>query len=111
MMATPSEEQQEDVDFLLSLGEIFALVVYGQLILENAEIYEIDPDIVNQIFDFMVRDFAKFALELHNKPSSSAPQMEFCHKMLHKPLADTPQYERVWKEYVHALNGEYEMNA
>jgi len=111
MMATPSEEQQEDVDFLLALGEIFALVVYGQLILENAEIYEIDPDIVNQIFDFMVRDFSKFALELHNKPSSSAPQMEFCHKMLHKPLADTPQYERVWKEYVHALNGEYEMNA
>jgi acyl-CoA dehydrogenase len=111
MMATPSEEQQEDVDFLLAVGEIFTLVVYGHLILENAEIYEIDPDIVNQIFDFMVRDFSKFALELHNKPSSSAPQMEFCHKMLRKPLADTPQYERVWKEYVHALNGEYEMNA
>jgi acyl-CoA dehydrogenase len=111
MMATPTEEQQKDVDFLLALGEIFALVVYGQLILENVEIYEIDPDIVNQIFDFMVRDFSMFALELHNKPSSSDHQMEICQKMLRKPLADLPQYKRVWEEYVHALNGEYEMNA
>ncbi|MGD2252267.1 MAG: acyl-CoA dehydrogenase [Anaerolineales bacterium] len=111
MMATPDEEQQKDVDFLLALGEIFTLVVYGQLILENAEIYEIDPDLVNQIFDFMVRDFSKFALELHNKPSSSAQQMEICQKMLRKPQADLDQYNRIWKEYVHALNGEYEMNA
>lgn len=111
MQATPDEGQQKDVDFLLSMGEIFALVVYGQLILENAEIYEVDPDIVNQIFDFMVRDVSKFAVELHNKPSSSAQQMEFCLKMLRKPLADPTQYDRVWKEYVHALNGEYEMNA
>lgn len=111
MMATPNEEQKKDVDFLLALGEIFTLVVYGQLILENAEIYEIDPDIINQIFDFMVRDFSKFALELHNKPSSSAQQMEICHKMLRKPLSDLAQYQRVWKEYVHALDGEFEMNA
>ena len=110
MMATPDEAQQKDVDFLLALGELFALVVYGQLILENAGIYEMDSDIVNQIFDFMVRDFSKFALELHNKPSSSSDQMEICRKMLRKPQADPTQYERVWKEYVHALNGEYEMN-
>ncbi|MFC1936627.1 acyl-CoA dehydrogenase, partial [Chloroflexota bacterium] len=110
MMATPDDSQQKDVDFLLSMGEIFALVVYGQLILENSDIYEIGPDIVNQIFDFMVRDFSKYALELHNKPSSSSQQMEFCLKMLRKPLADQTQYDRVWKEYVHALNGEYEMN-
>ncbi len=110
MMATPDEEQQQDVDFLLALGEIFTLVVYGQLILENAEIYEIDPDIVNQIFDFMVRDFSKFALELRNKPSSSEQQMAICEKMLRKPVANPEQYERVWKEYVHALNGAYEMS-
>ena len=37
--ATPDEAQRQDVDFLLALGEIFALVVYGQLILENAPLY------------------------------------------------------------------------
>jgi len=34
--ATPDEAQQKDTDFLLALGELFTLVVYGQLILENA---------------------------------------------------------------------------
>ena len=34
--ATPDEAQQKDIDFLLAVGEIFTLVVYGQLILENA---------------------------------------------------------------------------
>jgi acyl-CoA dehydrogenase len=58
----------------------------------------------------MVRDFSKYALELHNKPSSSSKQMEICLKMLRKPAADQAQYEQVWEEYVHALNGEYEMN-
>ncbi len=40
--ATPGEAQQKDVDFLLALGEIFALVVYGQLILENVPIYNVN---------------------------------------------------------------------
>jgi acyl-CoA dehydrogenase len=57
-----------------------------------------------------VRDFSKFALDLHNKPSSSVQQMEICKKMLRKPVANPSQYNRVWEEYVHALNGEYEMN-
>ena len=37
--ATPDEAQQKDVDFLLALGELFTLVVYGQLILEGAELH------------------------------------------------------------------------
>jgi acyl-CoA dehydrogenase len=35
--APPDEAQRKDIDFLLAGGEIFALVVYGQLILENAK--------------------------------------------------------------------------
>ena len=37
--ARPSEEQIKDIDFLLNLGELFSLVAYGQLIIENARIY------------------------------------------------------------------------
>jgi len=110
MVATPNEDQQKDVDFLLALGEIFSLIVYCQLILENAEIYEVAPELVNQIFDIMVRDFSKYALELHNKPSSSLKQMELCLKMLRKPIPDQAQYDQIWAEYVHVLNGAYEMN-
>ena len=110
MMATPNEEQQKDIDFLMATGEIFSLIVYCQLILENAGIYDFEPDTVNQIFDIMVRDFSKYALELHNKSSSSPKQMEYCLKMLRKPIADQDQYKAVWEEYVLALNGVYEMN-
>ena len=110
IIATPDEEQQKDIDFLLALGEIFSLIVYSQLILENAEIYEISPELVNQIFDVMVRDFSKFALELHNKTNSSQKQMEFCLQMLRKPETNPDQYSQIWEDYVHVLNGEYEMN-
>ncbi len=110
MMATPGEEQQKDVDFLLAMGEIFSLIAYCQLILENAEIYKIEGDLINQVFDVMVRDFSKYALELRNKPSSTPNQMEICLKMLRKPIADQAQYAHIWENYVHALNGAYSMN-
>ncbi len=107
--ATPTEAQQKDVDFLLALGEIFALVVYGQLVLENAIIFGVSADLVDQIFDFMVRDINKFAIQLHSKPSSTPQQMEYCLKMVRKPAVDDGRYERVWRE-VHALKDAYEMN-
>ncbi|RLC99799.1 MAG: acyl-CoA dehydrogenase [Chloroflexi bacterium] len=109
-MATPDEGQRQDVDFLLALGEIFTLVVYGQLVLENSEIYGIEDDVVDQIFDFMVRDFSKFALQLHNKPSSTPQQMDYCLKMLRKPVVDQERYQRVWNDHVYALKGVYEMS-
>jgi acyl-CoA dehydrogenase len=109
MMASPSESQRKDIDFLLTAGEMFALVVYGQLILENVETYKIEDDLLDQIFDFFVRDFSKFALELHNKPSSTTQQMEYCLKMIRKPAVNERRYQSVW-EQVHALNGVYKMN-
>jgi len=109
-LATPDEAQRKDVDFLLTLGEIFTLVVYGQLILENGRIYELDYDVVDQIFDFMVRDFSKFALQLHNRPSSTPQQMDYCLKMLRKPVVDKERYQRVWNNHVYALKGVYEMS-
>ena len=42
----PGLDQMKDVDFLMAGGEIFALVVYAQLILENARIYDIDDDLL-----------------------------------------------------------------
>jgi len=109
-LATPDEAQRKDIDFLMALGEIFTLVVYGQLVLENSKIYDIDPDIVDQTFDFMVRDFSKFALQLYGKPSSTPQQMDYCLGMIKKPAVDEERYHRVWRNYVYALKDEYEMN-
>ncbi len=108
--ATPDEAQRQDIDFLLALGELFALVVYGQLILENARIYKIDEALIDQIFDFMVRDFSKFALQLYSKPSSTTAQMDYCQKMIRKPAVDEGRYQQVWREHVYALKDLYEMN-
>lgn len=83
--ATPSEAQQKNTDFLLTLGEAFTLVVYGQLILENARLYSVDDDTVDQIFDFMVRDMSKFALQLYGKLSSTPAQMDYCRNQQHDP--------------------------
>jgi len=110
MKAQPSEEQAKDFDFLLILGDLFTLVAYGELIIENAAIYGIEDDIIDQIFDFMVRDFSKFALQLYSKTSSTKEQMELCLKMIRKPVVDVARYERVWNEHVFALKGQYQMN-
>ena len=109
--APPNEAQMKDTDFLLAGGELFALVVYAQLILENARLYGIAADLVDQIFDFMVRDFAEAALQLHGKSSSTAEQMRQCLRMIAKPVTDERRTDAVWTERVLALDGAYEMNA
>jgi acyl-CoA dehydrogenase len=107
--ATPNEEQTRDIDFLLAVGEIFALTVYTQLLLENAEIYAIDRDLVDQIFDVMVRDFSRFAVELHGKPSTRSDQAEYCLRMIRRPVVDEARTGRIWGEHVYALRDAYEM--
>ncbi len=109
MTATPDEAQQKDIDFLLTLGELFTLVGYGQLIIENAAIYEVDSNLLDQIFDFMVRDFSKFALQLYAKPSSSDKQMDLALKMIRKSVVDPVRFNAVWEKQVAPLNGSYEM--
>ncbi len=110
--ATPTEEQAKDVDFLLVVGELFTLVVYAQLVLENAKIYGAegaDADTVDQMFDVFVRDFSRHAVDLYTKPSCTAAQMEYAMKMVRKPAFDAARYDRVWKT-VRALKDAYEMN-
>ena len=107
--ATPDAAQQKDIDFLLTVGEIFTLVVYGQLILENAALLATDDDVVDQIFDFMVRDLSKFALQLYSKPSSTEAQMAYFMKLIRKAHVDEVRYQRVLEKYVYSMNGVYEM--
>jgi acyl-CoA dehydrogenase len=110
LLAKPNKAQQRDIDFLLNLGEIFTLVVYGQLILENAKIYDIEEDVVDQIFDFLVRDFSKFALQMYSKTSSTRRQMKFCSRMIKKAAVNNDRFDRVWKNYIYTLKDQYVMS-
>jgi len=107
--ATPGESQANDIDYLLSVGELFTLVVYGQLLLENAAIYEIEDDLVDRIFDVLVRDFSRFAVDLYSKPSSNEAQMAYCKQMIRKPVADAARSQRIFEEHVLPLADRYEM--
>jgi acyl-CoA dehydrogenase len=112
MMATPTPEQAKDVDFLLVVGEIFTLVVYAVLVLENAKLLgpdEVDGDTIDQMFEVFVRDLSKHALELHNKAQSTPAQMEYAKKLLRKPTIDAERTARIWKT-VHALKDAYTMS-
>ncbi|MFX1429839.1 MAG: acyl-CoA dehydrogenase family protein, partial [Promethearchaeota archaeon] len=110
LKATPSPEQQKDMDFMLSgIGEIFSLIVYAHLIIENAKIYKIDKDTLDQIFDFLVRDFSKYAMNLYHKSSTNPEQMEWCLKMIKKPNVDPERFGKVWN-MVYSLKDQYEMN-
>jgi acyl-CoA dehydrogenase len=110
MAAPPSEAQRLDLDFLMTVGEVFALVVYAALALENARIYGVEHDVVDQIFDVLVRDLSRFAVELHGKASTTPEQMAYCLRMIRKPAVDEARYGRVWERDVYALKGAYEMN-
>jgi acyl-CoA dehydrogenase len=105
----PTEAQSKNTDWLLAVGEIFTLIVYAQLVLENAEIYGIDQDLVAEIFDVTVRDFSAFAVELFGKAATTPGQSDYCTAMIRKPVRDDDRYRRVWEDHVYAQRDAYTM--
>jgi len=110
VQATPTDEQGRDIDFLLAVGEIFTLAVYGQLFLEGAEIDGIDGDLVDQVFDVFVRDWSRFAVDLHGKQATSKEQAEHCLAMIRRPAVVPDRMARVWEQRVLALRDAYQMS-
>jgi acyl-CoA dehydrogenase len=110
--AAPDADQAKDLDFLLNVGHLFSLIVYGQLILEQAALTgqrgDIDTDILDAIFDFQIRDFSTYAVALHGKPTSTQAQQDWALGAIRKPVADADRFTRVW-ERVRAYDGAYEM--
>jgi acyl-CoA dehydrogenase len=106
--AAPDVEQQRDLDFTLVVGHLFTLVVYGQLILEQVDLLRLDRDLVDQIFDFQIRDFSAHAVALHGKPSSTAEQQKWALSAVRKPVTDARRFNQVWGQ-VKAYDGAYAM--
>lgn len=104
----PTAEQQQDLDFLLEIGQLFALVVYGHLVLEQAELTGTDADVLDGIFDFLVRDFSAHATELHGKTSTSEEQAAWALSQVRRPVPDAERTAKLWAR-VEELSGAYEM--
>ncbi|MFH2132143.1 MAG: acyl-CoA dehydrogenase family protein [bacterium] len=107
--ATPNQQQSKDIDYLLALGDCFCLVAYGQLILENKPIFDVSDALMDEIFDFMIRDFSRYALNIYSKPSNSDLQRELALAMIKAPLANPERFDSIWREHVYALKGQYKM--
>lgn len=107
--ATPDAAQQKDIDFAFGVGQIFALVPYAQLILEEAPLSGVDEALLDEIFGLLVRDFNSYAVELHDKAATTDDQGRFALRMIRRPANDPARYDTVWNEFVLPLNGAYEM--
>lgn len=110
IQAPPSLEQQKNIDYMLAAGELFTLIVYAQLILENSKIYTINADLLEQIFSFMVKDFSAHALQMILNYQNSEQQHELFTSMLKKPVIDVTLNNRVWEQHVFALKDQYSMS-
>ncbi|OHV03673.1 acyl-CoA dehydrogenase family protein [Mycobacterium talmoniae] len=107
--APPTQQQLTDLDYLLAVGDLFTLIPYGQLIVEQAKIEGTSSDIVDSIFEVLVRDFSAFALDLHSKASSTQAQQDWALSVIRKPVIDAERSTRVYGE-VCSHAGEYQMN-
>lgn len=106
--AAPDEEQSRDLDLLLAVGQLFALVVHGQLILEQARLTGLDEELLDELFAVLVRDFSAHAVELHGKDSATEDQQSWALGAVRRPVVDAARSARIW-ERVEALSGAYEM--
>ena len=102
------EQMSGDLDFQQSLSQLFTLLPYAQLILEQAQIDQLPQDIVDLVFETLVRDFSATAIELHGKDSSTEAQQEWALANVRKPVIDPVRGDRVYAE-VRALAGAYVM--
>jgi alkylation response protein AidB-like acyl-CoA dehydrogenase len=102
------EQTTADLDFQQSLAQLFTLIPYAQLILEQAELEDTPQDVVDMIFETLVRDFTTTAIDLHGKASSTDAQQRWVLGSIRKPVIDESRGDRIYAE-ICSLAGAYVM--
>jgi acyl-CoA dehydrogenase len=106
--AEPTPELQRDVDFLFALGEMFTLLPYAQLILEQATIDQTDQDVLDQLFEVLVTDFSRHAATLHCKTTATPSQKTRALDLIRQPVANPDRFDCAVSA-ARDLAGAYEM--
>lgn len=106
-LLTP-EQMSSDLDFQQSLAQLFTLIPYAQLILEQAQHDGTPQDVVDMIFETLVRDFTAAAIDLHGKASSTDAEQQWVIDSIRKPVIDESRGDRIYAE-ICALAGAYVM--
>ncbi|MFL6089131.1 MAG: acyl-CoA dehydrogenase family protein [Aeromicrobium sp.] len=105
-----SKPQLRDLDLLLVVGDIFTAVPYGELILQQAQISGVSDDLLDSIFELLVRDVSAHALSFQNKPQPTTAQQKAAAAIVRRPSFDEHRTAEVWAE-ARSTAGTYEMNA
>lgn len=108
--AGPSSEQSKDIDWMLEVGEIFCVIAYAAVILEQADLtgYE-NAAVMDQMLQVFVNDINAHALKLYNKASTDDNQQAWCMKLIRRPAHDSSREDKVYEEIL-SLAGTYQMN-
>ena len=60
--------------------------------------------------DVFVRDFSKYALNIHSKGSNSELQKELSLKIIKTPVVNNERFNKIWTDHVYAMKDQYKMN-
>jgi acyl-CoA dehydrogenase len=125
MAAPPSKEQSEDLDFLLTLGQLFTQVVYAQLVAEAAglalsgdpqgarpgsvsDLTDLTEAHVDRIFAVFVQDVSEYAVALHGQPAATAEQQKGALGLIARPVMPA-EAEQAFVEEVLSYDGAWTM--
>ncbi len=104
-----TKDQVKNSDFMLSIAEIFAVVVYGQLVFEKAKLESIEDMVVDQLFSYLVRDINSSVMRQINEYAGhfQAGQKEGLAAIIKDPHIDFVREEAILTDYILALDGAY----
>lgn len=122
MTAPPTPEQQKDLDFLLTLGQMFTQIVYAQLVCESAALAidgqgrqgsvsamsDLTPDHLDRIFAVFVQDMSEMAVALQGQHSATEHQREAALRVI-RPARIDKSRENAFVDEVLAHSGAYIM--
>jgi acyl-CoA dehydrogenase len=117
MSAPPSEEQQKDLDFLLTLGQLFTQIVYAQLVCESAglprpgtvsDMPGLDDAHIDRVFAVFVQDVSEIAVTLNGQASATDEQRKAALAIIRAPRID-PAAEKAFVDEAVGLADTYVM--
>lgn len=102
---------RQNMDYMLNLGHMFTMAPYAQLILEAAKLYDIEDEIINQMFSFYVTDMATYATkQLSSQENGEGRDALLLEIINTKPVHDKAEYDRIWDETILPLTDAYIIN-
>jgi acyl-CoA dehydrogenase len=89
------EVDATDMEMLLSLGRLMAMIAYGQLVAENTAIMKLSNKFVSVIFGLLVEDLSAAALSLAASPRLNADGQKLIHDLVTVPQTTRDEWDFV----------------